>query len=58
MTRFLIAVLFLLLSAVSVMAQGPAPPPPLNQVPLDGLSMLLLAGGAAYGGKKLMRRKR
>jgi hypothetical protein len=42
--------------AVPAFAQGPAPPPAQNEVPLDGLSTLLLAAGAAYGGRKLLKR--
>lgn len=37
---------------------GPAPPPSANQVPLDGLSMMLLAAGAGYGIRKLRKRPR
>jgi hypothetical protein len=49
----------LLLWMVDVFAQGgPAPPPALNEVPLDGLSTMLLAAGAAYGGRKILRKKK
>lgn len=54
-------VLTVLLCAVAVLsayAQGPAPPPVPNEVPLDGLSTALLAAGAAYGGRMLLRRDR
>jgi hypothetical protein len=49
----------LLLWMVDVFAQGgPAPPPALNEVPLDGLSTMLLAAGAAYGGRKILRKEK
>jgi len=38
-------------------AQGPAPPPAPNEVPLDGFSALLLAAGAGYGAYKTKGRK-
>jgi hypothetical protein len=48
----------LCLVSVYAMAQGgPAPPPALNEVPLDGFSALLLAAGAGYGAKKALNRK-
>lgn len=53
----ILLVLFASVTAVPAFAQ-PAPPPPLNEVPLDGLSTLLLAAGAAYGGRRLMKRNR
>lgn len=49
-------VLAVMVMAVPAFAQGPAPPPAQNEVPLDGLSTLLLAAGAAYGGRKLLKR--
>jgi hypothetical protein len=48
----------LCLVSVYAMAQGgPAPPPALNEVPLDGFSALLLAVGAGYGAKKALDKK-
>ncbi|MEQ8471445.1 MAG: hypothetical protein RIC35_09675 [Marinoscillum sp.] len=43
-----------LLSATALMAQPPPPP----ATPIDGGLSLLLAGGAAYGIKKLTEKKR
>lgn len=57
---------FLLISpGISSLAQGPPPPPPNAQnggggggpvggAPLDGGLVILLALGAAYGGKKIL----
>jgi len=45
----------LLLISAPVFSQGPAPPPPNNEVPLDGFSLLLLAAGAGYGAKRVLR---
>ena len=60
MTRYhsipFLLVLAVMVMAVPAFAQGPAPPPAQNEVPLDGLSTLLLAAGAAYGGRKLLKR--
>jgi hypothetical protein len=54
----LIGVLFVLVLGTPVaVAQGPAPPPALNEVPLDGLSTALIAAGVAYGGRKLTRKR-
>ncbi len=53
----LIAVPLLSLVSVLAVAQGPAPPPAPNEVPLDGFSALLLAAGAGYGAKKALDRK-
>ncbi len=56
-----ITIMALIALAVSIAdtakAQGPPPPPPLNEVPLDGMSALLIASGAAYAGRKLLRTK-
>jgi hypothetical protein len=50
---------FVMLAAFDVVeAQGPAPPPAQNEVPLDGFSALLLAAGAGYGAKKVLQRKK
>lgn len=46
-------VLGAILSVTAVMAQPPAPP----ATPIDGGLGLLLAGGAAYGIKKLKEKK-
>lgn len=56
-SRFLRICVAMVLMAIAVpaVAQGPAPPPPLNQVPLDGLSALLLAAGAGYGAQRILR---
>lgn len=51
----LLVPVFCLLS-IYALAQGPAPPPAPNEVPLDGFSALLLAAGAGYGAKKVLRR--
>ncbi len=51
-------VLAVMVMAVSAFAQGPAPPPAQNEVPLDGLSTILLAAGAAYGGRRLLKRNK
>jgi hypothetical protein len=51
-------VAFVLLPLTLVKAQGPAPPPPLNEVPLDGFSIFLLAVGASYGGYKLRKKRK
>ncbi|WP_223827722.1 PID-CTERM protein-sorting domain-containing protein [Hymenobacter armeniacus] len=37
---------------------GPTPTTPAAEVPIDGGASLLLAGGAAYGLKRLRDRKR
>lgn len=42
-------ILLLITGTFVAVAQGPAPPPALNEVPLDGFSALLLAAGAGYG---------
>lgn len=54
----LLVVSALLLMAISVMAQGPAPPPAPNEVPLDGFSALLLVAGAGYGAHKMLHRRK
>jgi hypothetical protein len=51
MNLFLRTILFLIIalnSATISVAQGPAPPPPLNEVPLDGFVILLFVLGAGY----------
>ena len=48
--------LLLLITVQVALAQGPPPPPPFNEVPLDGFSALLLAAGAGYGARKLLRK--
>jgi hypothetical protein len=53
---FVFAVVLLPLTLVK--AQGPAPPPPLNEVPLDGFSTILLALGAGYGGYQLRKKRK
>lgn len=55
--RILLTLLLITGTFVAV-AQGPAPPPAQNEVPLDGFSALLLAAGAGYGIKKLRRQQR
>lgn len=57
------ATALVLLSSLTTQAQGPGaggpeptPPPPPTAVPLDGGASLLLAGGVAYGLKRLRRR--
>lgn len=55
---FILLAVVLMAVALPAVAQGPAPPPAPNEVPLDGLSTLLIAAGAAYGGRKLMRKKK
>jgi len=56
--RLVLVTLALVAAVTPAFAQGPAPPPAPSEVPLDGLSTLLIAAGAAYGGKKLMRKKK
>ncbi|RYU80991.1 PID-CTERM protein-sorting domain-containing protein [Hymenobacter persicinus] len=55
-------ILFLLLAAPAVRAQGPGNggprPGAVTDVPVDGGASLLLAAGAAYGLKKLRRTRR
>ena len=54
--NLLMAAVVMICAFDSAMAQGPAPPPALNEVPLDGFSALLLAAGAGYGARKVLRR--
>jgi hypothetical protein len=55
--ELLMAAVIVVCAFDSAMAQGgPAPPPALNEVPLDGLSMMLLAAGAGYGAREVLRR--
>jgi hypothetical protein len=62
----LVLVLTLGLSTVKVLAQGdppddggPTPPnPPPAEIPIDGGASLLIAGGVAYGLKKLRDRRK
>ncbi len=57
--NLLMAAVVMICAFDSAMAQGgPAPPPALNEVPLDGFSALLLAAGAGFGAKQLRNRKR
>jgi hypothetical protein len=53
----LLVVALVLTQADMLKAQGPAPPPAQNEVPIDGFSALLLAAGAGYGASKLRRKK-
>jgi len=54
----LLCMLTLFFIADSWAQGGPAPPPPpLNEVPLDGFSALLLAAGAGYGAYRSMGSK-
>lgn len=46
------------LPAFVAVAQGPAPPPAPNEVPLDGFSALLLAAGAGYGARKALQKRK
>jgi hypothetical protein len=55
--NLLMAAVVMICAFDSAMAQGgPAPPPALNEVPLDGFSALLLAAGAGFGARKVLRR--
>jgi hypothetical protein len=59
--KFLFAIIIaaaVFLPTISVMAQGPAPPPAPSEVPLDGFSALLLAAGAGYGARQVLKRKK
>lgn len=56
--NLLMAAVVMICAFDSAMAQGPAPPPALNEAPLDGFSALLLATGAGFGAKQLRNRKR
>lgn len=56
--RFSVICILGLAAATVAVAQGPAPPPPLNEVPLDGFSVLLMAAGVGYGARKMLRRKK
>ena len=41
---------------LELQAQGPAPPPAQNEVPLDGFDVLLLVLGAGYVGFSMRKR--
>lgn len=66
-TILVVALLFSL-GTVKVLAQGdppdtggPTPPPPTptpTEIPIDGGASLLIAGGVAYGLKKLRDRRK
>jgi len=53
-----VVVVALVVPAFIAVAQGPAPPPAPNEVPLDGFSALLLAAGAGYGARKALQKKK
>lgn len=60
MNRFFLLAAFLLAAGASY-AQAPTtggPTPDATAVPLDGGASLLLAGGVAYGLKRLRKRRR
>ena len=61
MNRFLLLAAFLLAAAASSAQTpttgGPTPQADPTQVPLDGGASLLLAGGVAYGLKRLRHRR-
>lgn len=56
--KILFTVLLGLASVSISQAQGPAPPPAPNEVPLDGLSALLIAAGVGYGAKRLRAKRK
>ncbi|MBJ6110604.1 hypothetical protein JAO73_16385 [Hymenobacter sp. BT523] len=63
LTRLLPAFTLVLAFAGTVLAQGPGsggptPGTPAAEVPLDGGASLLLAGGVAYGLKRLRDRRK
>ena len=50
-------IIVLAFSSVTMsVAQGPAPPPAQNEVPLDGFDVLLLVLGAGYVGFSMRKR--
>ncbi|MEI6888767.1 MAG: PID-CTERM protein-sorting domain-containing protein [Bacteroidales bacterium] len=62
---YLTMITFLLILSIAVMADGPPPPPPDSGsggtpvgAPIDGGLGILLAMGAAYGGKKLYKARK
>ncbi len=52
-----VIVLFTFL-CVELQAQGPAPPPAQNEVPLDGFSLLLIAAGVGYGANRFRENRK
>jgi hypothetical protein len=55
-----VSVLFvlMLMSVAQVIAQTPPPDPSLIGAALDGFSVLLVVGGAAYGAIRMNRNKK